>query len=467
MSGRYLLGTATLRDRQCVAVADGHLRETVHRAVDRFGPARSFALGQLHDSASLRAAARAIRSEILADLPAVLERLADNVIAAGGNVCWADDATAANAYIAELATRIGARTVVKSKSMATEEIGLNEALEAVGCDVVETDLGEWIIQLAEETPSHIIAPAMHRDRYQITELFERKAGGRDLSSVPEELNAFARSRLREAFLAADLGVTGANFGVAETGSIVLVTNEGNGRMVSSLPRVHVAVMGMERVVETWEQLDLMLTLLTRSASGQGLTSYTSVVTGPRRPGEVDGPDEFHLVILDNGRSAILGTEFHEMLNCIRCGACLNVCPVYRQTGGHAYGWVYTGPMGAVLTPLLAADVPGAAELSDASTLCGACMDACPVEIPLQDLLLGLRRKKAADAGARAGIAWRTWARAWSRPSTYRSSAKVMAFGGRLGGLAARLPGARRWAAGRELPRAARRTFQERWRAGEV
>ena len=286
--------------------------------------------------------------------------------------------------------------------MATEETGLNEALAAVGCTVTETDLGEWIIQLAGEHPSHIIAPAVHRNRHQIADTFQAEAGLVERTTEPSELVGLRPGRAARRFVEADLGITGANLGVAETGSIVLVTNEGNGRMVTSLPKVHVAVMGAERVVSTWEEADLILGLLSKAATGQLLTTYTSITTGPRQPGEVDGPEEFHLVILDNGRSDIAGTEFAEMLNCIRCGACLNVCPVYRQTGGHAYGWVYSGPMGAVLTPLLATTDPHAAELGNASSLCGACREACPVDIPLPDLLLATRRRKAATARGRSG-----------------------------------------------------------------
>jgi L-lactate dehydrogenase complex protein LldF len=403
---------------------------------------------------------------VLADWAGVLERLADQVLASGGHVCWAPDGAAANAYIAEVARRRGARRAVKSKSMATEETGLNEALAAVGCEVTETDLGEWIIQLAGEHPSHLIAPAVHRNRHQIADTFQAEAGMADRTTEPADLVAFARRELRRRFLEADLGISGANLGVAETGSVVLVTNEGNGRLVTSLPPVHVAVMGAERVVDTWEQADLVLGLLAKAATGQPLTSYTSILTGPRRPGEVDGPDEFHLVVLDNGRSDLAGTELAEMLNCIRCGACLNVCPVYRQTGGHAYGWVYSGPMGAVLTPLLAGDEPHAAELAGASSLCGACMEACPVEIPLQDLLLALRRRKAPHAGLAERAMWRAWAAAWSRPAAYRASAWAATRSRRLVPVLGRLPGPRRWTATRRLPALPPRTFTERWRAGE-
>jgi L-lactate dehydrogenase complex protein LldF len=465
MTGQHQLVGTTLRARTARAVADKALHANIVRVVDRFTAHRAEGLDELEDPDGLRSAARAMRAEILADLPNVLRTMADQVLARGGHVHWCDTGAEANETIAHIAREEGVRRVVKSKSMATEETGLNDALEAAGCEVVETDLGEWIIQLAEQTPSHIIAPAAHHNRHTIKSLFVEVAGAEpDLSTEPVELNKFARTKLREEFLAADMGVTGANFGVAESGSVVLVTNEGNGRMTSGMPRVHVAVMGMERVVADWDQLDLALQLLTRSATGQRLTSYTNVVTGPRTEGEVDGPESFHLVVLDNGRSEILASEFHEMLACIRCGACLNTCPVYRQTGGHAYGWVYSGPMGAVLTPLLAAGHEEAAELANASTLCGACMDVCPVQIPLQDLLLGLRRRKAEHAGAERN-GWQAWSQAWRHRSTYEATTKALSWGRGLTVFAPHLPGLDRWAAGRTAPTPARERFRDRWRGG--
>lgn len=464
------LRSTTLRRRTTTAVDDPILRRNVANAVDRFRVAKDDAYDRIHEPDVLRRALRGVRNEVLSDWAGVLGRLADNVLANGGHVCWAPDAASANTYIAAVATRTGATRAVKSKSMATEETGLNEALAEAGCTVTETDLGEWIIQLADEHPSHIIIPAVHRNRHQIADTFQDHAGMGRRTTEPAELTSFARAELRRRFLEADLGITGVNLGVAETGSVVLVTNEGNGRMVTTVPRVHVAVMGAERVVDTWEQADLLLGLLSKAATGQALTTYTSITTGPRRPGEVDGPDEFHLVILDNGRSDLAGTEFAEMLNCIRCGACLNVCPVYRQTGGHAYGWVYSGPMGAVLTPLLSATGPQdrpALEVANASTLCGACMDACPVEIPLQDLLLGLRRRKAPSAPLAERAAWKAWAAAWSRPTTYRGSLRAASGARDLTVRLGWLPGIRRWSDGRALPDVANRTFGERWDAGDV
>jgi L-lactate dehydrogenase complex protein LldF len=468
VTGGFTLAGTTLRDRTAEATRDERLRHALAKAVGRFGDGRAVALDTLGDPGALRAAARRIRHDLMDHLPEVLERFADAVLAAGGHVHWAEDAADANDYITRLARDRGVTSVVKGKSMATEETALNHALEAAGVEVVETDLGEWIIQLAHQTPSHIVAPAVHLDRYQVRDILQAEAEpGRTLDAVPEHLAAFARERLRAKFLGAGMGITGANFGVAETGSIVLVENEGNGRFSSTVPRIHVAVMGMERVVATWDQLDLMVNLLARSATGQHLSTYTNVVTGPRRAGDADGPDELHVVLLDNGRSDILGSDVQEALDCIRCGACLNVCPVYRQVGGHAYGWVYSGPIGAVLTPLLAAGHPEAAELAGASTLCGACMEACPVEIPLQDLLLTLRRRKAEGAGRVERAGWAAWAAAWSNPRTYRASLRSAAAGRPLTRFAAMAPGLRAWSEGRTAPQPARRSFLQRWKKGEV
>jgi L-lactate dehydrogenase complex protein LldF len=468
VTAHHQLAGTTLRQRTAVAVADERLRTNVARAVDRFATHRAEGLAELDDADGLRRAARAMKQGVLADLPGLLERFADQVMARGGHVCWASTADDARRYVVDVVQRHGATRVAKSKSMATEEIELNGALEGAGTEVVETDLGEWIIQLAEETPSHIIAPALHRDRHQIHDLFVDAVGAApDLGTTPIELVGFARRRLRDVFLAAEVGITGVNVAVADTGSIVLVTNEGNGRLVTALPPVHIAVLGMERLTADWHQADLLLALLARSATGQRLSSYTSVVTGPRGEGEVDGPDELHIVILDNGRSDLLAGEYHEMLACIRCGACLNVCPVYRQTGGHAYGWVYPGPMGSVLTPLLAHDQPGAAELAGASTLCGACMDACPVQIPLQDLLLSLRRRKAADAGAAERAAWKAWAAAWCDARRYGATTRLATWGRVVAPLAGRLPvgAAKAWGEGRTMPTPAGRRFRDLWREG--
>jgi L-lactate dehydrogenase complex protein LldF len=437
---------AGLRQSAGRSIAAGSRGKHLPWAADQLAARKDAAANRLHNFDELRSGARRARQDAIRCLPELLEQLADAVEANGGHVFFAADGGEACSHIVGLARDRGATRVVKSKSMVTEEIGLNRALEGAGLQVTETDLGEWIVQLAGETPSHIVAPAIHLTRGQVAALFE-EVGGTPLSDDPEDLCAFARERLRSEFLAADIGISGCNFAVADTGTVCLVTNEGNGRMVTSVPRIHVAVMGMERVVATWEELDLFLALLPRSATGQQLSAYTTLCSGPRQPGEVDGPDEFHLVIVDNGRSGLLGTPFQEMLDCIRCGSCLNVCPVYRQIGGHAYNAVYSGPMGAVLTPLL--DRATDCELSQASTLCGACYQACPVMIPLQDLLLALRRDAAPAFGRRERLLWHAWARLWGNPLAYRMTT-------RLGAMAATLvPGrllSRRWAIGRDLPR---------------
>ena len=435
-----------LRDRARIGIADRIASAAVVKASVDLEDKQREAFAQLTNHQELRRSAAAVRAWCLERLPELLDRFTTRFAEHGGTVFFAADAAEARGHITDLARDRGVRRVVKSKSILTEEIGLNGALDAAGIEVVETDLGEWIVQLAGEPHSHIVAPALHLTRQQVGDLF-RTEGGEGLSDDPQELTGFARARLREAFLAADMGISGCNFAVAETGTVCLVTNEGNGRMVTSVPPIHVIVMGAERIVADWEQLDLMMALLARTSIGQDLTVYTNMITGPRRPGEVDGPDEIHLVVVDNGRSEILGTGRQSVLRCIRCGACLNACPVYRQIGGHAYDATYPGPIGAVLSPLLfGGDACG---LRMASSLCGACYDVCPVTIPLQDHLLALRREAAPAASRSERALWKGWAWLWSRPRLYR-------FTTRAGRLIARIlprrlvPG--RWSAGRDLPR---------------
>ncbi len=398
-----------------------------------------------------------VRMRVIGDLDAHVAQFAHAVEARGGHVFRAATAADASAYVVDVCRRANAKLAVKSKSMVSEELGLNEALEASGVRTVETDLGEYILQLAGEHPVHIIAPAIEKTAADVAELFERLAG----EPVEPELDAllqFARRELRQSFLAADVGITGANFAVSETGSICLVTNEGNGRLVSSLPRVHVALLGIERLVPSLDDLSVLLRLLARSGTGQKLSVYTTLITGPRRAGEQDGPEDLHVVILDNGRTKLRGTKYESMLTCIRCGACLNVCPVYRHTAGAAYGPVYSGPMGAVLVPLLVG-LDRAPALPHASSLCGACADACPVKIPLHELLLELRR----DLADRGIASWREraafvlWSLAWSRPLGYRLSTTLARLAQPLAGAFG--PG-REWARGRTPPRI-RRRFRDR------
>jgi L-lactate dehydrogenase complex protein LldF len=351
--------------------------------------------------------------------------------------------------------------------MATEEIHLNDALAAAGVTPVETDLGEYIIQLAHERPSHIIAPAIHKTKGQIAELISAVARER-LPADPEALTAAARQQLREKFLAADVGITGANFAVAETGTVVLVTNEGNGRMVSSLPRVHVALMGIDKVIPSLSDLVVFLAILARSATGQKLSVYTTLVRGPRRPGEVDGPEEFHLVLMDNGRTGQIAGHLREALYCLRCGACLNVCPVYRQIGGHAYGHRYPGPIGILLTGML--EGTGAVrELAHASSLCGACRDVCPVRIDIPRMLVELREHvdRAGEAPRAERLAFRAAARLLASPRAFRAAARAARWLQRplvRDGRLRRLPPVLdRFTAARDLPPVAARTFRERWR----
>lgn len=430
------------------ALANAHTQGALDLATARLRDNRLRAWGELDDIEALRERGREARTRAIKDLPRYLDEFQRNVEARGGRVHRCASDADARAAIVEICRAAGAKLVAKSKSMASEEIALNGALEAEGMTVVETDLGEYILQLAGEHPVHIVAPAIEKTTEDVAALLEA-VDGEPVEPELEALTAKARRQLREVFLTADAGVTGANFAVAETGSVCLVTNEGNGRLVSALPRVHVVILGLERLVASTQDLAVLLRLLARSATGQPLTSYTTLLTGPRRPGEQDGPEELHVIVLDNGRSALRGTRYEEMLNCIRCGACLNVCPVYRKSGGAAYGPVYSGPMGAVLIPLLAK----APDLPHASSLCGACTEACPVKIPLHELLLELRRDLVDDRVAPwwERAAFTLWSVAWSSPLGYRATTALARAGQPLAPLLSRP-----WARGRALPRLQRR-----------
>ncbi len=363
----------------------------VQQATGRFLGLRQMRVSEMPQWEELRQAASNIRLHTLENLDFYLEKLENNVRAAGGQVHWAADAAQARATVLEIAKEHNVKTAVKVKSMATEEIGLNHALEAAGIQTFETDLGEFIIQLMGTGPSHIIVPAVHLKKEEIAELFTQKLGV-EAPPDPVKLTAIARATLREKFLSAEMGVSGGNFLVAETGTLVIVTNEGNGRMCTTMPDLHVAVVGIDKVVPDWETLTVLLKLLARSATGQKLSTYTAFITGPRRAAGENGPKEFHLVLLDNGRSKILQDPVaRETLKCIRCGCCLNVCPVYKSVGGFAYGWFISGPVGAIFSPqILGTEVARA--LPFASSLCGACADVCPVKIPIPKILLHLRRR---------------------------------------------------------------------------
>src|SRR5881296_4452123 len=458
--------TTPLRERASNALRDRFLHEALDIATTKFIALRREAFGDFPQGEALRDRARAIKEATLQRLDAHLETLVANVERVGGHVHFATTAEEARRIILDIARRTGARMAVKSKSMATEEIHLNDALEAIGVTPVETDLGEYIIQLAHERPSHIIAPAIHKTKGQVAELFTRELK-RPAEPDPEALTRIARAELREKFLQADLGITGANFAVADTGTVVLVTNEGNGRMVTSLPRVHVAVMGVEKVVPSLTDLMVFLAILAKSATGQKLSVYTSMVQGPRRGSELEGPEEFHLVLLDGGRIAQIGGPLREALSCLRCGACLNVCPVYRQIGGHAYGYTYPGPIGILLTAMLEG-ARAVKDLAHASSLCGACADACPVRIDIPRMLIELRREidEKGIAPRSERTVFRAFAWLLQRPALYRLSARL----GRLaqaplarGGRISRLPlPFGEWTRTRDLPPVASRTFQERW-----
>src|SRR5229473_1735927 len=368
-------------------LADPVLQRALGLARTGFPLRRQQAIERLPEFEALREEGRAIKDHTLAHLDFYLELYERNVIAAGGRVHWARNAEEAREAVLGICRAAGAKIVTKGKSMVAEEIALNDHLEANGITAVETDLGEYIIQLRHEPPSHIIAPAIHLMKEQVAEAFRAAHTGLDPDRSLEDVRTLceeARTILRPQFLAADVGITGANFLVAETGSSIIVTNEGNGDLTQTLPRVHIVITGIEKIVPTLEDAATLLRLLARSATGQEFSSYTTISTGPRRIGDLDRPEQYHVVLVDNGRSAMIGGEFQDMLRCIRCSACMNHCPVYGVVGGHAYGWVYPGPMGAVLTPSLIG-VKQAGHLPNASTFCGKCESVCPVRIPLPKL----------------------------------------------------------------------------------
>ncbi|HEY5973929.1 MAG TPA: LutB/LldF family L-lactate oxidation iron-sulfur protein [Geobacteraceae bacterium] len=381
------------RTNAAAAIQDGSLRKAMQNATDTFGTRRTTAMEGI-DFAALREKASAIRLEVLDNLPAYVERFTAQATKAGATVHRAADGASANAIIAGILRSNRVRMVAKGKSMVSEETHLNAHLEQEGFEVVETDLGEYIIQLEGETPSHIIVPAIHKDRRQVGRLFADRLGV-DYSEDPQVLTKIARRALREKFLTADAGISGANFAIAESGSLVIFTNEGNGRMVTTVPPLHIAILSIEKMLPSLTDLPTFMRLLPRSATGQMLTSYVSILTGTRKGEDATGAKELHIVLLDNGRSQILKGDCREMLKCIRCGACMNVCPVYRTVGGHAYGWTYPGPMGIVLTTLLTG-MARSHPLVDASTLCGACNDACPVKVPLQEMILRQRVRRVSE-----------------------------------------------------------------------
>jgi L-lactate dehydrogenase complex protein LldF len=465
---------ATFYTRVDRALKDPAMRSAMKRATSRLVASRDVGIAAFPNADQVRDHARAIRAHTIGRLDYYLARFDEAVRARGGHVHWAATAADAVSIVAGIARQHGAKTAVKSKSMVSEEIELNAALAGAGVDVLETDLGEFVVQIDHDHPSHIVAPIIHKSRRDIAKLFQEKlaATDEDVADVTR-MTAFARRRLRAGFLQADMGISGGNFGVAETGSLCICTNEGNGRLTTTLPRVHVALMGIERLVPTLADLGVMLQVLGRSATGQKLTVYSNIVTGPRRRGadadsdESDGPDHLHIVLVDNGRSGLLGTDLAEVLYCIRCGACLNACPVYQEIGGHAYGSVYPGPVGAVLTPGLR----GLADWHDlphASSLCGACREICPVRIDIPRMLLSLRDQATERGYSPTWITSGLWMfrQVAMRPRLFRRAQALASFATRRlarNGWIHRMPGHfSRWTRTRDFPAFAPESFMSQW-----
>ena len=467
--------TPTIRDfkeRSREALSDDQLRRALGNMKHGFQDKRARTIAKLPEFDALRDHARDVKNHVLDNLDIYLERFESRVTESGGQVHWARTAGEARDIVVDICRAADARTVTKGKSMVAEEIGLNEHLVEAGITPVETDLGEYIIQLRGETPSHIIAPAIHLNKEQIADAFRDSHTQFDPArplDEPKDLRDEARAVLRRRFLDADVGITGANFLIAETGSTVIVTNEGNGDLTQTLPRVHIVVASIEKVVPTLEDASTILRLLARSATGQEISAYTTFSTGPARPGDLDGPEQFHVVLLDNGRSALLGTEAQETLRCIRCGACMNHCPIYAAVGGHAYGWVVPGPIGAALDPGLLG-VEEARHLPNASSFCGRCEEVCPMRIPLPKIMRHWRMRefeaRLTPLPARAGLG--LWARVATRPALYRLltgiGVRLLGALGRRRGRFRRLPLAAGWTTYRDLPAPQGSTFQALWAA---
>ena len=460
------------KDNAAHALVDANLQKALRNVERGFIDKRQIAAAALPEFEALRDRARDIKDHTLAHLDLYLEAYERKVVASGGHVHWAETAEDARRIVLDICRSLGARTVTKGKTMIAEEIGLNDFLEEHAIQPVETDLGEYIIQIRNEGPSHIIAPAVHVTREQVEADFRRVHTHLDPNRNLDEAVTMlgeARTVLREKFIAADVGITGANYLVAETGTSIIVTNEGNGDLTQTLPKAHIVLASLEKIVPTLEDVTQILRVLARSATGQEMSVYTTFSTGPRRADDPDGPGEYHVVILDNGRSAMLGTEFQDMLRCIRCGACMNHCPVYHSVGGHAYGWVYPGPMGAVLTPTLIG-IDKAGHLPNASTFCGRCESVCPMRIPLPRMMRAWREREFERHLNPAVQRWglKAWAFLARRPALYRLASSVAAktiswlSGGK--GRLARLPFAGGWTRHRDLPAPEGKTFQELWRA---
>jgi len=471
------ISTEAYKSEARKALKDSGLLKALADVQERLSKGTFQAYRNLPEGPQLRVKAHDIRMRAVENLDILLEALAGNVQKNGGKVFFAEDAQAAVDHCLEIARRHGVKRVVKGKSMVTEEIGLNPALMEAGIEVTETDLGEYIVQLAGETPSHIIAPAIHKTRDQVGQLFAEKLGI-SYTNDPPLLTQAARKALRQKFLSADMGISGCNLACAETGHITTVSNEGNIRMVTTLPRVHVAFMGMERVVARLEEHDILFRLLSRGAAAQHMAGYISYIGGPRLPGQVDGPDEFHLIIIDNGRTKILADEeFREILCCIRCAACLNVCPVYGKIGGYSYGFTYSGPVGAVVTPLLVG-INRAKDLFLGETLCGACKDICPVNIDIPRMLLALRQKTAEGdpqwntrpASPAEKASYKAWTLMIQNRSLYDIFLRLAGWGQKVmtgkDGMIHKFPFPfNGWTQSRDMKPVASKTFIDQWKDG--
>lgn len=453
-----------------VALEDITLQTALERGTGNADGRRRLVMAELPLAPDLRQQGRGARLRALHDLPDLLEQLEANITTAGGHVLWAADAAEANRHIIDICKEHKLKRGVKSKSMATEEINMHEALNAEDIYVTETDLGEYIVQIGNDHPSHIIMPVMHKTKEQIRDLFMQELE-MPYTDEAAEMTSFIRGHLRGEYTAADFGMSGGNFLIAETGTVVIVTNEGNGRLSTSIPPVHIAVVGIEKVIPTWEDFATLIQLLPRSATGQRLTVYVNGFTGPAREGEPDGPEHFYLILLDNGRSNIYASEYTEALACIRCGACLNACPVYQNVGGHTYGWVYPGPIGAIVTPLLKG-IENASPLPFASSLCGACKQACPVDINIPDMLLMLRRdlQHVQDPIWKAGM--KAYQFGFSHPLLYEMGGKAASLASRViseggeEGVPSELPlpyPLSGWSQNRDFPPFAEQSFHSWWR----
>jgi L-lactate dehydrogenase complex protein LldF len=453
------------------ALDDVNIQKAMGNVEKGFIGKRLDAISGIPEFEALRNNARDIKNHVLKNLDLYLEHYEERVTAAGGHVHYAVDAEEARQIILKICKDLNAKTVTKGKSMISEEIEINTALEKAGMEAIETDLGEYIIQLRGEIPSHIIAPAVHTTKEQVEAEFRRVHTHLDpLRNLddPTTLLAEARQVLRDKFIQADVGITGANFLVAETGSSIIVTNEGNGDLTQTLPKAHIVIASIEKIVPTLEDVSQILRVLARSATGQEMSVYTTLSTGPKRSDDPDGPSNYHVVILDNGRSNMLGTEFEEMLRCIRCGACMNHCPVYHAVGGHAYGWVYPGPMGAVLTPTLIGVEKGG-HLPNASTFCGRCESVCPMKIPLPKMMRHWREREfergLSPATVRSGL--KLWSFFATKPALYGFLAnigmKALHMMGKDKGKFASLPLAGGWTKVRDMPAPQNGSFQAQWK----